>query len=179
MNAEARVYKAIKEVAQKAQNLYAVDLSTVKIILRNCGKAGGKASCRKFPNGQVTDMKIIINTQLVNDENVSVLINEIIPHEIAHLVCFVRPGLGRNHDRGWSRVCIALGGIGTRTGKFGVTKARRTRKAVYQINGESVDIGIRVHNKIQQGASYTMECSQSRRRTKIRCEDFTGKIVLK
>lgn len=41
------------------------------------------------------------------------VLNNTIPHEIAHFVCRIH-NLGNNHDEGWKFVCRELGGNGQR-----------------------------------------------------------------
>jgi len=178
MTARTRILETVREVCQRASDKYGVSLSDIEVDIRNCGKAAGKAQCRRYGN-RVTDLKLILNAQLVNEQDAFKLIDEVIPHEIGHLVCFLRPELGNNHDRGWKRVCMALGGSGERCHKYDLQKARRTRKAIYNINGEPMDVGLTVHRRIQAGARYSMACRQTGRRTSIRREDFTGRVVLK
>lgn len=53
-----------------------------------------------------------------------------VPHEIAHIVCYMNPNLGRNHDSGWKRVCMSLGGSGSRLMQTGAaTDAMRAALA--------------------------------------------------
>lgn len=178
MTARTRIIQRVKEVCNTAQSLFGIDLSNIQIVIRNCGKAAGKASCLRH-GSRVTDLKLILNSQLVNEHDASKLIEEVIPHEIAHLICFVRPTLGKNHNRGWSQVCIQLGGSGERCHRYDLETARRTRKAVYDINGFLLDVGLTVHRRIQSGASYSYACHDSGRRVKISPTHFTGKVVLK
>jgi len=178
MTARIQAINTVKAVCQKANEAFGVDLTGITITIRNCGKAAGKASCRMMM-GKASHLTIVLNAQLVNDENVYKLIEEVIPHEIGHLVCYLRPDLGKNHDRGWQRVCRMLGGSGERCHKYDLQKARRTRKAIYNIAGVTTDIGITVHRKIQQGAVYMMQCHHSGQKNRIRREDFTGRVVMK
>lgn len=178
MTAQTRILDAIKNVCHKANDLFDVDLSSIEIEFRNSGRSAGIASCRRA-GGRVIDLKITLNSQLVNDWGAPKLIGGTIPHEIAHLVCYLRPELGRDHDRGWKRVCIALGGSGARCHTTPLKKARRTRKAIYNINGEPTDIGLTVHRRVQAGAVYVLSCRFTGRKTRIRCEDYTGRIELK
>ena len=177
MTARSRIIQRVKEVCSTAQSLFGVNLSIIQIVIRNCGKAAGKASCLRY-GSRVTDLKLILNSQLVNDDDASKLIEEVIPHEIAHLVCFVRPELGKNHNRGWSHVCIQLGGSGECCHRYDLNKARRTRKAVYDINGHVMDIGLTIHKRIQSGRSYSYACQHSGRRVRISPDHFTGKVKL-
>ena len=179
MTPRQRVIARIKEVNQVASDLFGVDIADrLAIDIRNCGQAAGKASCRRFGN-QVTNLTIILNEQLVNEQHVNKLLKETIPHEMAHLVCFVRPDLGRNHNRGWQRVCVMLGGSGDRCHRYDLQKARRTRKAVYDINGRVMDIGLTIHKRIQSGRSYSYACQHSGWRVRISPNHFTGKVVMK
>lgn len=44
--------------------------------------------------------------------NLSVMVNEVVPHEIAHLVqYFVYPNARYAHGQEWKEICTALGGI--------------------------------------------------------------------
>lgn len=177
MTPNQRVTARIKEVCRMANQLFRVDLKDLLTVeIRNCGTAAGKASCRRYGNS-VVDLTLILNAQLVNEQDVSKLLEDTIPHEIAHLVCYVRPELGKNHDRGWRRVCIMLGGSGDRCHRYDLEKARKTRKAVYNINGNPTHIGLTVHKRIQSGAAYTTVCQQSRQRVRISPTQFTGKVV--
>ncbi len=180
MTARTRIIERVKEVCRDASNKFNVSLDDVNIVIRNCGKAAGWASCAYSGGGRTaTDMKLILNAQLVNEEDAHKLIDEVIPHEIAHLVCFIRPELGKNHNRGWANVCRILGGSGERCHRYDLQKARRTRKAVYNINGQLQNIGLTVHKRIQRGASYSWACNKTGSRHQIRREDFTGKVVMK
>lgn len=40
------------------------------------------------------------------------ILNDVVPHEVAHSVCQAFPKFGYKHDAGWKYVCLALGGNG-------------------------------------------------------------------
>jgi len=80
-------------------------------------------------------------------------IEDTVPHEIAHAVAAIT-GLGRNHDRGWKRICIALGGTGKRCHALKLTPAKRHTKYEYRLSDGSLEtVGAKVHGKIQAGNS--------------------------
>lgn len=165
---QTRVMDAVDKCLNLAKELYGFDMP-VKSIFRNTGRAGGKAQRRW------NEYSVIFNTQLLADQTIEEVINEVVPHEIAHLVCFWNPSLGNNHDRGWQRVCIALGGSGKRTHDMPVKKARRTKKAIYQINGQEMQVGVTQHKRIQtRERRYRVAACG----TAIEPSHFTGKIVL-
>lgn len=167
-NNNFRARAAISAVLEQARIHYGFDVP-VTINFRNTGKTAGLATRRGFEYG------ITLNTQMLSDEHIDNLINDTIPHEIAHLVCYFDRSLGKNHDRGWKRVCMRLGGNGNRCHSYNVQKARRSRKAIYVIAGKEIEIGVAVHTKIQRGAEYTLRSSKAT----IKPEYFTGKVVVK
>lgn len=79
------------------------------------------------------------------------IMNDTIPHEVAHLVCFYNPSLGKNHDAGWQRVCKDLGGSGSRTHELKLTPARNLRVWQYRdTHGKIRQVTTVRHNKIQK-----------------------------
>ena len=84
------------------------------------------------------------------------MLNETIPHEVAHIVCFFNPALGKNHDGGWKRVCRALGGTGSRTHSMQLTPAKTIRKWLYRDSCGTVrEVTTTRHNKMRKlGAMY-------------------------
>jgi len=87
---------------------------------------------------------------------------ETIPHEVAHIVCYMRPELGHKHNSGWRRVCIDLGGTGDRCHTMQLTpgRRRRTKKFMYTATcGTEIELSSVRHNKIRRGHSYTLRAS--------------------
>lgn len=73
-----------------------------------------------------------------------------VPHEVAHLVCFEDPRLGKNHNRGWKNVCLALGGSGKRTHDLQLERARKVKRFVYKLSdGTEVQLTKGKHKKVQ------------------------------
>ena len=134
----------IQELFKKANELYGVDLSATEVVFANMGKTNAGEASREG-----TALKLRFNSQVPE----SVLNAEVIPHEIAHLVCFLRPELGKGHDAGWKGVCLSLGGVGTRTiTGLDLKPSRVTKKFLYRTDSgkDAVLTSIR-HNKLQKG----------------------------
>ena len=170
----AKVRQAIRTCCQYAKERYGFE-QAVDIEFRNMGRIGGKA-VKTYKGWREYEYSIIINTQLLRESDIDEICNEVVPHEVAHLVCFWNPTLGRNHDRGWKRVCIMLGGNGNRCHQYDLKKARRTRKAVYNIYGQETNIGLTVHKRIQAGGSYSIK--KGGQRVRICPTQFTGEVKL-
>jgi hypothetical protein len=86
------------------------------------------------------------------------MLNDTVPHEVAHTVCQRFPEFGRNHDGGWKSVCRALGGNGKT--KYTVSDAPEAHAMIRPFTyttdrGMPVRVTPRIHAKIQRGASYS------------------------
>lgn len=83
------------------------------------------------------------------------MVAETIPHEVAHLVCFANPKLGKSHDAGWASVYHTLSGgqEASRTHDLEFGKARRKLKTFdYMAScGTIVTLTSIRHNKLQRG----------------------------
>jgi predicted SprT family Zn-dependent metalloprotease len=93
------------------------------------------------------------------------MVNNTIPHEVAHTVCQMRPELGKNHDAGWKRVCRSLGGDDARTHtlEFG-TKPQRPAYWYKTTTGYMIDVGPQRHAKLQRGHGYRVRGNGALRR---------------
>ena len=140
----------VTEVLEKARLRYGVALNPT-ISFNLTGRVAGWAGCKTCAGQQVYWLKF--NSDLIRGEHFNDILNNTISHEIAHLVCFARPELGKNHNRGWKRVCIALGGNGNRTHDFAVTYAHGSWDYISD-TGSTLTVSQIRHTKIQKGAEY-------------------------
>ena len=123
------------EIFRRAEAQYGVNLGRVEILFNLRGRVAGMACCRRnrFSGAPATDLKLRFNVDMIAGDGYDHILNDCVPHEIAHLVCYANPQLGANHDRGWKRVCVALGGNGERCRRRGRVRggpARRERARV-------------------------------------------------
>lgn len=82
------------------------------------------------------------------------MVEDTIPHEVAHLVCFLDPTYGKNHNQGWSDMAKSLGGSGERIHKIRLSKARRVRRYCYVLSdGSELALTKDQHLKLQEGRS--------------------------
>lgn len=96
------------------------------------------------------------NTAIFGDEaHFRDMVDNTIPHEIAHIVCHRNPSLGRKHDYGWVAVCRALGGTGKRTHDMTTIEFARGRTYIYTSTaGKEYGVSERRHRSIQSGGTY-------------------------
>jgi SprT protein len=148
-------FGAIREkthaVLDLARQLYGVDIQPhVSFNLR--GRAAGIASCRMCRiTRRASDFKVRYNPHFIQGEHFQDMLDNTVPHEIAHLVTYMRPDLGRKHDAGWRRICLALGGNGLRCHAYDVPV---TNGFTYRAScGTLITVSKVIHNKIQMGQS--------------------------
>lgn len=144
---------AIREKTQAvldlARKLYGVEIQpTVTFNLR--GRAAGIASCRMCRlTRRASDFKLRFNPHFLEGNHFQDMLDNTVPHEVAHLVTYVRPDLGYKHDAGWRRICLALGGNGLRCHAYDVPV---TNGFTYRAScGTLVTVSKVVHNRIQMG----------------------------
>ena len=146
------------EVLAKAQLLYGVDLKPlVSFNLR--GRVAGWASCRHCAGQRIYTLRF--NRELIAGNHFEDIRDNTVAHEIAHLVCYARPELGRNHDAGWRRVCVALGGNGKSSHDYKVTYANGSWNYI-STRGHKITISNIRHKKVQQGTFYNLKHGMGR-----------------
>ena len=112
-----------------------------------------------------------INREAIK-QNFEFVRDDVLPHEIAHVVCCLRPDLGHNHDEGWQQVCKDLGGSGNIT-YTNECDLRMIKPPVflYRVNGQLVELSAQRHAALQsKEVQYRMKESG----TVITHEHYTG-----
>ena len=142
------VNSKLTSLATRANAIFGIELPhiTVKFDLR--GRSAGQAIRRGG------EFSVRFNRDMMLNESWDHIINETVPHELAHIVCFVNPNLGRNHDAGWNRVCRLLGGSGERCHKEVVTYAKGNTYIYTTSTGHTVSLSAIRHRKVQRGGYY-------------------------
>jgi SprT protein len=147
---QTRVLAKCKEVFARAMELYGTDLSKVAISFDLRGRVGGWASAKGTPRRYAMRFN---HDMLLREEKE--MIDEVVPHEIAHIVCFMKPQLGRNHDYGWAHVCRQLGGTGNRTHDMPVVYGNGVTYEYTTTRGHKVRLNEKRHAVIQRGVPLT------------------------
>jgi predicted SprT family Zn-dependent metalloprotease len=137
-----------KEVLEKAQLMYGVKIDpTVTFNLR--GRVAGWAGCKYCMFTQQKKYTLRFNSEIIQGDHFDDMMQNTVAHEVAHLVCYARPDLGRKHDAGWQRVCVALGGDGKRTHSYDVVV--KGRWDYLTDLGNKVSVTKRYHAAVQAG----------------------------
>jgi predicted SprT family Zn-dependent metalloprotease len=152
------VRNKVKQCIESAEQIYGVKMPVVDIRFDLTGRAAGMAGWRHGGFGRMYFLRFNVTHMSLGGKSWEHLLNDTVPHEVAHTVCQAFPKFGRNHDAGWKRVCVALGGNGKRC--YSVEDApeaiAKQRPFTYTTStGQTVAVSIRIHNKIQKGSVYS------------------------
>jgi predicted SprT family Zn-dependent metalloprotease len=141
------VQDKIESVKALVKAKYSQDLSDLVVRYDLKGRTAGWA---------IGHRTIRLNTTAIygDEAHFKDMVNDTIPHEIAHIVCHRNPSLGRKHDYGWSAVCRALGGTGKSTHDMTTIEFARGRTYIYtSTTGKEYGVSERRHRSIQMGMS--------------------------
>jgi len=122
--------------------------------------------------------KVELNQAMVTEANEKTFIDEIIPHEIAHILTnFLYPRVKQAHGPEWKAVCRALGGNSSRTcnSLAGVTvKRNMVKRYLYKNEGGELYLTAQQHAKCQTGYAFLNKKAPGNR---WRAGDFTGQVL--
>ena len=145
---ENQINNKLNEVLALAKQLYGFTPRNLTIKYKSKGIAAGSASF----NHRTDKMGLMFSLEAL-EKDPNELLNETIPHEVAHLVCYNDRSLGRHHDFGWRQVCRKLGGNAERCHTVRLTPGRIFKKFLYVSTcGTELEVSSVVHNRIQKGS---------------------------
>jgi predicted SprT family Zn-dependent metalloprotease len=145
-----QINQKISDLIKLAEKRIGRPLPPIDVRFDLRGRSAGQALRRG------TQYAMRFNIDMVNNNSFDVILKDVVPHELAHIVCMFT-GADKGHGRVWRNTCIALGGTGERCHKEEVIPARITEKFIYRTTcGKSVAVGKVRHNRIQQGVVYRM-----------------------
>jgi SprT protein len=149
MDRFAEITRKTQDVLALAKKLYGVDINpSISYNLR--GRVAGWAGCKFcLMTRKATQFSLRFNRELIAGKHFEDVRDETVPHEVAHLVCYARPELGRKHDMGWKRVCLALGGNGKTRHDYDVVV--KGRWDYMTDRGHKVSVTKRYHDHVQRG----------------------------
>lgn len=138
-----------QQVAQQVEDCYQVAESKlgkrfprpeIGFMLR--GKSAGTAHLQLN--------KLRFNPKLLND-NQQAFLEDVIPHEICHLLAYQLYGRVKPHGREWQSLMISIYGREPRTTHSFDTQAVEGKTFEYYCQCGPVKLGIRRHNKVLRG----------------------------
>ena len=165
------IEERVQEVINLAEEMYNVDLGFVDIEYTLRKRQCLAVACIKGMTGLINGRKVIVpgtaHTPKIkfNPEafiqSWDDMMNDTIPHEVAHLVNYFDLETGHDHNIGWRQVCVALGGTGRTKAEAGIyrlTPGTVIKHYDYIATcGTPVTLKAGRHRKIQKGTmTYTL-----------------------
>lgn len=158
---QAKIQAVKDKVAQciaQAEAKFGITMPAVQIRFDLKGRAAGMAGYKGNFIQQFYYLRFNIVHMQLGGQSWEHLLNDTVPHEVAHTVCQAFPQFGNAHNAGWKRVCIALGGNGKRcySAEDAPEAIAKQRPYTYTTStGHTVAVSPIIHRKIQtRGASY-------------------------
>ena len=159
---QAKIEAVRNKVAQciaLAEAKFGIKMPQVNIRFDLTGRAAGMAGYQQSWGSGAHSFYLRFNTvhMRLGGQSWEHLLNDTVPHEVAHTVCQAFPKYGRQHDAGWKSVCRALGGNGNRcySAADAPEAVAKQRPFTYtSTSGAAVAVSPIIHRKIQNGASY-------------------------
>jgi SprT protein len=140
----------VRELVSKANALYFITLPHINIRFDLRGRSAGQAI-----HGR-DGYSIRFNVDMLANNSWNHILEETVPHELAHIVCFFDPRLGRDHNIGWQRVCRQLGGTGKRCHSEEITYAKGKTYYYTTTSERVVALSSIRHKRVQDGVlTYT------------------------
>ena len=180
---EWRVIQRAEKVWEEAQATYMMpeDITFVFRLLGNRAMRKEAPNKKKPPpsgmasyNAETRTATVYINREAIK-QNPEWVRDDVVPHEIAHIVCFIYPHLGSGHDEGWVEVTKRLGGTGRSTFEnecdLRITKPPRYIYVIPEVK-ENIYLSPQRHAYLQSGEGiYRFKESG----IEIRKEHYTGR----
>lgn len=146
---QQQIIERCNEIIETAKTTYGIDLSHVRVLFDLKGRAAGMAVRRGIA------YSIRFNADMLHREAFEHVLNHTVPHEYAHIICMMVPRLGSDHDSGWRRVCLSLGGNGQTRHSEDVVFGKGVTYEYTTTSGHPVRVSQIMHKKIQLGERYT------------------------
>lgn len=143
----------VKRLIAKANERYNITLPEITLRFDLTGRSAGQAIRKQG----LYSMRF--NKQMMMNAGWDHIINDTVPHELAHVIgFFTKKDFG--HGDWWRACCIALGGTG-KTRHSCAVMHRGGTFAYTTSTGQVFNVSNTIHKKIQAGCSYTLKADRS------------------
>jgi len=157
-NSQQLVVRKVEQCISHASVYFEQNFKLPKISFSQRGKIAG---CARL---QLNELRF--NPILLAD-NVDAFLEEVVPHEVCHLLAYSLFGKVRPHGKEWQSLMLKLFKLKGQTyHQMDVTKVKG-KYFIYQCECGPIELGIRRHNKVVKGDQIYI-CRKCRSPLKIR-----------
>lgn len=165
---------SLLEQAALSYQLPAKELAKLEFSTDLRGRAAGKIEFHHAWRNRISRIRIRFNLEAarLSPEH---MLNDVIPHEVAHLVVFLtyRAKRVQPHGEEWQQICRQLGGSAEVTHQLQLERVRRHRRWLYRDSQGQEHILTTVrHNRLQKGGRYQVSASGA----KILADGFVKRL---
>ncbi len=155
-SAQAELLSAIEACYLKAENCFSRSFPRPEINFKLRGKSAGTA--------HLALNKLRFNPVLL-EENQQAFVDEVVPHEICHLLCHQLFGKVRPHGKEWQSLMQGVYGLSANTTHSFDTQSVAGKYFDYQCHCGLVKLSLRRHNKVLRRQS-EYQCRRCQQRLK-------------
>ena len=142
LSTQQLVIKKVKQCIEHASTHFDQHFFLPKIRFSQKGKIAG---CARLQTNELRFNPILL------DDNVDVFLEEVVPHEVCHLLAYWLFGKVRPHGKEWQNLMLELFSLKGRTyHQMDVTKVKG-KSFNYRCQCGPIELGIRRHNKLLTG----------------------------
>lgn len=182
-----RIANKIQEKIEEAEKFglpRSLKNEKIKLTINNSVKRIGLARLQYSSDKNIYFLSLEVNINAFNEDS-EYLLKNIIPHEVAHLICFINYTLMgkkiRTHGKEFKFICDNLGGLSDvkvdhfksmRTSETS-RKSRALYRYIYKdINGEEVILGKKSHYMLLGGLTLTFKNTKTKKRYTLSISNF-------
>ncbi|MDV5171465.1 SprT family zinc-dependent metalloprotease [Photobacterium rosenbergii] len=140
-----QVIDRVKQCIAQANRRLNKRLAIPEVRFTQRGKIAGSARLQGW--------EVRFNPVLLN-ENPDAFLNEVVPHEVAHLVVFKLFGKVRPHGREWQVIMQEVFGVAPRTTHSFDVSSVQGQTFLYRCQCSEHQMTVRRHNKVQRGQAH-------------------------
>jgi SprT protein len=141
-NPQQLIIQKVEQCINHASSYFEQNFRLPKISFNQRGKIAG---CARLQTNELR-----FNPVLLSD-NIDAFLEEVVPHEVCHLLAYKLFGKVRPHGKEWQNLMLELFGVKGQTyHQMDVTKVKG-KSYSYRCGCGPIELGIRRHNKVLKG----------------------------
>lgn len=138
---EYQVTKAVAHCMTRAGNYFQCTFPNPQVLFNQRGRSAGTACLQTW--------QLRFNPVLLS-ENPHAFLNEVVPHEVSHLVVYERFGRVKPHGKEWQAVMSQVFGVAPKTTHSFDVSSVQGKTFTYQCGCDHIELSIRRHNRVQR-----------------------------